>query len=104
MIKKIFNFLKTLVFGIIPAVIGAGLASSAALFIRNVKAINVGSGWWVVLCFVLAMAEFTLCIMLLYELGKIQVNSKKWIAHKKTMDADNISGIVVNYTLFFWLC
>lgn len=90
--KKIFNFLKTLLYGILPAISG-GLITLAIIYtINNIKSINTGSGWSVVLSFVLAFIEIILVLILLYELGTIQLNSNKWVAHKKELNTQTIDS------------
>lgn len=90
--KKIFNFLKTLLYGILPAISGCSITLAIMYIINNIKSINTGSGWSVVLSFVLALMETILAVYLLYELGVIQLNSKKWIAHKQEETANNIES------------
>lgn len=98
--KKIFNFLKTLLYGILPAISG-GLITLAIIYtINNIKSINTGSGWSVVWCFTIAIIELILAICLLYELGVIHLNSNKWIAHKREETTDNIDSISADCETF----
>lgn len=90
--KKIIKFLKTLVYGIIPAIAGGLIALDIMYIINNIKSINTGSGWTVVLSFVLALIETVLTIILLYELGTIQLNSNQWVAYKKAIATQTIDG------------
>lgn len=90
--KKILNFFKTLLFGIMPSIAGGCIVWDVHYIIKNIQAISTGSGWSVVLYFVLATIEAILAIILLYELGTIQLNSNKWIAHKKEQDAQTIDS------------
>ena len=89
--KKIINFLKTLLYSIWPTVAGGCIIMNVYHLIKNIQAINTGSGWAVVLSFVLAFMETVLTVMLLYELGTIQLNSNKWMAHKKEIAAQTIN-------------
>lgn len=90
--KKIFNFLKTLLYGILPAISGGSIALAIIYIINNIKSINTGSGWSVVGYFTTAIIELILAVYLLYELGVIHLNSNKWIAHKKEQDAQTIDS------------
>lgn len=97
--KQIINFLKTLVYGIIPAIAGGLIALDIMYISNNIKSINTGSGWSVVLSFVLALMETILAVILLYELGTIQLNSNQWIAYKKEITTQTIdSGTSDNKT------
>ena len=90
--KKIFNFLKTLIRGILPAISGAAVIAGIYYVIRNIQTITTGSGWSVVLSFVLAVVETILCVALLYELGTMNINAKQWNSHKCKEAADTIDG------------
>ena len=90
--KRIFNVLKMLLFGIMPAVAGGLIVMDILYVIKNIQHITVGSGWPVVMYFVFALTEAILAIILLYGLGELQYNSKKWIAYKKEQAANNIDG------------
>ena len=90
--KKILNFLKTLLYGILPAISGGLIALDIMYIINNIKLINSGSGWSAVWHFTMATIELILAACLLYELGVIQLNSKKWIAHKKEETVNNIDS------------
>lgn len=90
--KKIINFLKTLVCGIMPAIAGGLIVLDVIYIINNIKLINTGSGWSVVLYFVLAVIESILAVCLLYELGVIQMNSKQWVKYNKANAANTIAG------------
>ena len=89
--KKIINCLKTLVYGILPAISGGLIALDIMYIINNIKSINTGAGWSVVLSFVLALTETILAVCLLYDLGTIQLNSNKWVAHKKEIATQTIN-------------
>lgn len=90
--KIIINFFKTLLYSIWPALAGGCIVSSMYYIIKNIQAINTGSGWTVVLSFVLALIETVLTIILLYELGTIQLNSNQWVAYKKAIATQTIDG------------
>lgn len=90
--KKIFNFFKTLLYSIWLALAGGCIVLSIYYIIKNIQAINTESGWAVVLSFVLAFIETILAIILLYELGTVQLNSNKWIAHKKEITTQTINN------------
>ena len=85
--KKIFHFLKTLLFSLWAAIAGACIVWDTHYIIKNIRAIGTSSGWSVVWSFVLAVIEIILMLFLLYELGTIQLNANKWIAHKRELDA-----------------
>lgn len=90
--KKVLNFLKTLLFGIMPAIAGGLITTTILLIVKNIRAINVQSSWVAVLYFVIAVVEVFLAIDLLYNLGKLQINSNNWITymkHKESKDTDN---------------
>lgn len=90
--KKVLNFLKTLLYGIMPAIAGGLITTTILLIVKNIRAINTQSSWVAVLYFVIAAVEVLLAIDLLYNLGKFQINSNNWIAyqkHKESEDADN---------------
>lgn len=89
--KKIFNFLKTLLCGILPAIFGSLITFDIMYIINNIESISTGSGWSVVWCFTIAIIELILVVCLLYELGITQINSAKWIAHKRE-EATNIDS------------
>ena len=93
--KKIINILKTLLYGIWPALAGGCIAMDVYFFIRNIQNITTHSGWIVIYYFILAVVELTLALILLYECGEVQSNSKKWLAYikyKKPDEADTIDG------------
>ena len=90
--KKILNFFKTLLFGIMPAIAGGLITANIFCIIKNIRAINIESSWVAVLYFVIAVTEVLLAIDLLYSLGKLQINSNNWIAymkHKESEATDN---------------
>jgi hypothetical protein len=95
--KKIFNFLKTLLYSIWSAIAGGCIVLNVYYIIKNIQAINTGSGWTVVLSFVLALMETIITVILLYELGTIQLNSNQWIAYKKTIATQTIDGSPEDY-------
>ena len=80
--KKIFNFLKMVFIGTIPAVSGGLITTSIVLIVRNVQAISVASGWTVVLHFVYAALEAILAVLMLYELGDMYTKYKNWMMYK----------------------
>ena len=93
--KKIVNFFKALLYGIMPAIAGGCIVLDVVYAARNIKMIGVVSGWNVVLHFVLAVTEIFLAIALLYELGGHQINSRNWTKHVKSIQeesADTISS------------
>lgn len=94
--KKIFNFFKTLVYGIIPAIAGAAMAMDIYFVIKNIHNISTGSGWTVVCYFILGATELFLAIMLLYELGSLNMLAGNWKKYTKNNPPestdDNISG------------
>lgn len=87
--KLILNYLKALLFGIMPAVAGGLITMNIIYIVKNIAIIGSGSGWDVVLCFVLALVELVLSVMLLHELGELQMNSNKWNAYKKAEAKNN---------------
>lgn len=90
--KKIINFLKTLVYGILPAISGGLIVLNTIYIIHNIKSISTGTGWSVVLFFILATIEIVLAVCLLYGLGITQVNANKWIAYKKEITTQTIDS------------
>ncbi len=90
--KRILNYLKALLFGIMPAVAGGLITMDVIYVVKNIAIIGSGSGWDVVLCFVLALIELVLAIMLLHELGELQLNANKWKAYKAEQIAQAING------------
>lgn len=92
MIKKIFNFLKMLACGIMPAIDGALVATGIVYIIRNICSISSKSGWIAILHFILALIELTLATIILYNLGVTNDNSNKWCKHKKEVAGNIING------------
>jgi hypothetical protein len=90
--KKVFNFLKTLLNGSLPAIAGGLIAFDIIFIINNIQKIAAGSGWPVVQYFVLALTEAFLLICMWYELGVISTNSKNWIKYKRSLDAQTIDS------------
>lgn len=90
--KKIINFLKTLVCGIMPAIAGGLIVLNVHYIIKNIQAINTGAGWSVVLSFLLATIESILTICLLYEFGVLQINSDQWVKYNKAKAANTINS------------
>lgn len=90
--KKILHFLKTLLFSLWAAIAGGCIIWYIHLIIKNIRAISTSSGWSVVWSFVIAVIEIILALFLLYDLGTIQLNSNKWVAHKKELDAQTIDS------------
>ena len=87
--SKIFNFLKTLLLGVIPAIAGGMITLDVLYIINHIRHIGAGSGWNAVFHFSLALIEFILAVILLYDLGGLQDKANKWIQYKKTQTADN---------------
>lgn len=97
--KKIINFFKTLIYGIMPAITGGLLVLNTIYIIHNIKSISTGTGWSVVLYFVMATIELILAVCLLYELGVTQINTNKWVKYNKEIAAHTIdSGTSDNET------
>lgn len=90
--KKIFNFLKTLLWGILPAVMGGIIISGVCFIVKNIHEITVGSGWMVVLLFVFSLLELTYIIICLYQLGDMLIKSSEWAKYKKLQTTNNING------------
>ena len=90
--KKLFNIIKTLISGILPAMSGGLIALGVMYIIQNVHKIAETSGWPVVKYFLLATVELILALMLLYELGVIMINAKKWTKYKREISADTIDS------------
>ena len=90
--KKIFNFLITLLCGLIPAVFGSLITFDIMYIINNIKSIHTASGWYVVGYFITATIEVILAICLLYQLGVMELNSNKWFMHKREEAANNIDS------------
>ena len=89
--KKLLNFLRALVSGIMPA-IGGGLITMGIFYIiQNIRYITTGSGWPVVMSFIWIVIEFTLCIIMLCQLGTTQINANNWTAlmKNKELESDN---------------
>ena len=91
--KKIFNFLKTLLYGIIPALAGGCIVLDVYYIIKNIQRITVGSGWEVVLYFALGVTELFLAVTLLFELGSLNICAKKWHKHLKNNAAESADNI-----------
>lgn len=93
--KKIFNFLKTLLYGIIPALAGGCIVLDVYCIITNIQRITVGSGWEVVLYFALGVTELFFAFVLLLELGHLNIAAKKWYKYLKNnsdKSTDNIDS------------
>ena len=90
--KKIFNFLKILLCGILPAAFGSLITFDIMYIINNIKLIYTAAGWDVVGCFITTTIEVILAICLLYQLGVMELNSNKWIMHKREEAANNIDS------------
>lgn len=92
--KKILNILKTFVHGLGPACTGGLVAFDAIYCVNNIVEITTHavSGWNVVLNFILAILEFVLMILLIYELGIMSQNSNNWIAYNKAQAAQTIDS------------
>ena len=90
--KKILNFFKTLLFGIMPSIAGGCIVLSVCYIIKNIQAITTGSGWHVVHFFVVAVIETILSVALIYELGELQINANNWKAYKRSQAAQTIDS------------
>ena len=62
------------------------------IIINNIKSINTESGWYAVGFFITVIIEVILAIYFLYQLGVMELNSNKWIAHKREEAANNIDS------------
>jgi hypothetical protein len=89
--KKILGFVKTICCGILPAITGGCITLDIIYVINNIQKITTGSGWDVVTYFVLAFIELNLLICILYELGVIYSNCKKWIQYQRSITTDSNS-------------
>ena len=87
--KKILNFLKTLLYGIMPAIAGGLIILNVLCIVNNIRAINTQSSWMAILSFVITVVEVFLAIDLLYNLGKLQINSNNWIAGQKYTESED---------------
>lgn len=93
--KNIFKIIKMLIRGVMPAIAGGLIILDIMYFVKNIQNITTGSGWNVVLCFIVALAELFLALALLYELGELQANSNNWTRYLKNIEieaADTIDG------------
>ena len=84
--KKILNFFKTFLYSIWPALAGACIVLDVHYVIKNIQIINSGSGsgWTVVMSFVFAATEIILALIILYRLGEIARNAKRWTKYLKS--------------------
>lgn len=94
--KKIVNFLKTLLCGIPPAAFGSLITLDIMYIINNIKLIRTASGWYVVGYFITATIEVILAVCLLYQLGVVELNSNKWIMHKREEAVHNIDSSLLD--------
>ena len=78
-----------LLYGIMPAIAGGLVLMDVTYIIKNIRNITTGSGWPVVWYFMLCSMEVVLVVLLLYELGKHEYNSNKWIAYSKEKTEHN---------------
>ena len=90
--KKFIAFLKNVILGAIPTLLGALAGMGAYYIFQNVVNITEGSGWSVVFYFLLAFVEAVLVILVMAILGETKSNSNKWLKHKKEVSEDTISG------------
>lgn len=90
--KKILNFLKALLYGILPAIAGGCITLNVYYIINNIQRIASGSGWEVVLYFALGATELFLGLTLLYELGSDRIRAKNWIKYKREQSENNIAS------------
>ena len=82
--KRILKFIKTFLLGIFPALSGSLVALDVYFAIRNIQLINISSGWPVVYYFALAATEIFLGACLIYELGDMYINSRRWKKYLKS--------------------
>ena len=94
MIKKIFNVIKIMCFGVIPAIMGGAIALDIVSCTTNIINITTNSvtGWGAIIAFILALMEIVLAFIFLYELGKIQINAYNWTAYKRVQAENTIDG------------
>lgn len=90
--KKILNFLKTLLYGIMPAIAGGLIILNVLCIVNNIRDINTQSSWMAILSFVITVIEVLLAIDLLYNLGKLQINSNNWIVNQKYTKSEDIDN------------
>lgn len=90
--KRFFNIIKTLIFGIFPTIAGGAIVVDIIYIVKNIQKITETSGWPVVYYFLVATAELIIVVMLWYELGIMASNSKQWIKHKHETAAYNIDS------------
>lgn len=90
--KKVITFLKNVILGIMPTLLGVFVGIGVYYIFQNITNITKGSGWSVVLYFILASVECVLVILAMYILGKTKSNSNKWIKHTKEVSEDTING------------
>lgn len=91
--KKIFNLLKTFLSGILPTIAGGLAIIDITYAIRNIQKVTAGSGWYVVYFFLLAVIELILGIILIYDLGEIQLNAKRWKKYLKSKEEEIVNNI-----------
>jgi predicted PurR-regulated permease PerM len=91
--KKILNFFKTLLSGILPALLGGFVCLEVWYIYNNIVKIATGNGWSVVLSFILAVIEFILVIVTLYEMGELAINAKRWKKYLKSKEEEIVNNI-----------
>ena len=91
--KKILNFFKTFLSGVLPTFLGGSVCLAVWYIYNNIVKIATGNGWSVVLSFVLAVIEFILVIMMLYEMGELTINAKRWKKYLKSKEEEIVNTI-----------
>ena len=86
--SKILTFLKTLAYGLYPAVLGFVVAAETHYAAQHIIGVTSGSGWSVVGHFLAAIVELTIMIFMLSELGHMRIASNNWITLQKYKDLE----------------
>lgn len=90
--KKILNFFKTLLSGVLPALLGSFVCLEVWYIYNNIVKITTGNGWSVVLYFIFAVIEFILVIIALYEMGELVINAKRWKKYLKSKEEEIVNA------------
>lgn len=90
--KAFLKFFRNMMIGIPVACIGASIAISIRYIVDNFIDISTGSGWSVVLSFILVLLEICLVCILLHDAGTIWLNARKWTRYKRNEDANTTNG------------
>jgi uncharacterized protein HemY len=88
-IKKILSLFKTVLAGIWSAILGACIVGDAIMLIDCIKKITNGSGWSVVISFILSVCHVILILGFLRCLGRNAIDAKMWKAYKHTQSVNN---------------